>query len=273
MNLQPENLAKGYDSTYRDFDTPLQIEIRTEAYGVDIGQHSWVTLSELQEAIQILKLSSADTLLDFGCGPCGPLTFLVKEIRCNGFGVDISAPALAVGQNRAERMGISSLIQLTEVDGNEPVNFKDGSFNAVVSFDVVLHLRDRDRAFHEIARLLAAKGRFLFTDAGVVTGAVSNEDIRHRSINGFTQFVPSGFNEELLKRCGFRILEQRDRTDGVIQNASGRIRAREKYRSELLAIEGEVRFEQQQKYLETVVNLAERKALSRISYLAEIAGL
>jgi len=272
MSLQPENLAKGYDSTYKEFDTPLQQKIRTEAYGADIGQHSWVTVSELQEATQLLKLSSVDTLLDFGCGPCGPLTFLVNATQCKGFGVDISAPALAVGKNRADRMGLGSLIQLKEIDGNDLIPFKDESFNKIVSFDVVLHLRNRDQAFHEIARLLAQKGQFLFTDAGIVTGVLSNEEIKLRSINGFTQFVPSGFNEDLLQSCGFRILQQQDRTNGVIENASGRIKARNNHRKELLSIEGEVKFEQQQKYLETVVNLAERKALSRISYLAEIAG-
>lgn len=271
MSLQPENLAKGYDSTYKEFDTPLQQKIRTEAYGADIGQHSWVAVPELQEVIQVINLSSSDALLDFGCGPCGPLTFLVNATRCKGFGVDISIPALEVGNNRADRMGISSLIQLKEVDGNEPIPFKDRTFNKVVSFDVVLHLKNRDKAFHEIARVLAPKGQFLFTDAGIVTGALSNEEIKLRSINGFTQFVPNGLNEDLLRNCGFHILQQQDRTDGVIANASGRIKARNNYRRELLSIEGEVKFEQQQKYLETVVNLAERKALSRISYLTEIA--
>jgi SAM-dependent methyltransferase len=210
--------------------------------------------------------------LDFGCGPCGPLTFLVNATQCTGFGIDISAPALVVGKNRADRMGIGALIQLKELDGNKPIPLKDGSFDKVVSFDVVLHLKNRDKAFHEIASLLTPKGQFLFTDAGIITGVLSNEEIKLRSINGFTQFVPSGFNEDLLGKCGFRILEQRDRTNGVIANASGRIKARNNYRKELLSIEGEVKFEQQQRYLETVVNLAERKALSRISYLAEIAG-
>lgn len=215
MNPQPENLAKGYDSTYQEFDTPLQRKIRREAYGEDIGQHSWVTVSELEEARQLLNLSQADILLDFGCGPCGPLTFLVNASRCQGIGVDISAPALAVGKNRADQMGINSLIQLQEVDGNKPIPFENGYFSKIVSFDVVLHLKDRNKAFHEIARTLVPKGQFLFTDAGIVTGVLSNEEIKLRSINGFTQFVPPGFNEELLKNCGFHILEQQDRTSEI----------------------------------------------------------
>ena len=271
MGVEPEKLAKGYDSTYQDFETPLQGKIREEAYGVDIGQHSWVTVAELQEAIESLRLTSSDTLLDFGCGPCGPLTFLVSATKCAGFGVDLSAPALAVGRNRASNMGVDSYIQFGEIDGNDSMPFKNGAFTKVVSFDVVLHLRDREKAFQEIARILVDRGLFLFTDAGVIVGALSDEDIRLRSINGFTQFVPDGYNERLLLESGFRVLRREDRTDGVMTNALGRLRARDKYRDELLLVEGQEKFERQQRYLETVVRLAERKALARLSYLAERA--
>src|SRR5215470_9838554 len=69
-----------YDATYHVFDSPLTRRLREEAYGEDIGQHSWVTAAELREDIPRLRLSVSSRLLDLGCGPCGPLTFIVSAV-------------------------------------------------------------------------------------------------------------------------------------------------------------------------------------------------
>jgi hypothetical protein len=38
---------RGYEKLYEAFDLPLSRQIRREACGEDVGQHSWVTASEL----------------------------------------------------------------------------------------------------------------------------------------------------------------------------------------------------------------------------------
>jgi hypothetical protein len=45
--------------------------------------------------------------------------------------------------------------------------------------------------------LLAPGGKFLFTDAGVITASLSNDEIALRAFHGYTQFVPPGFNERM----------------------------------------------------------------------------
>jgi SAM-dependent methyltransferase len=138
-----------------------------------------------------------------------------------------------------------------------------------MSLDVVLHLRDRLKLFHEVAKLLAPGGRFLFTDAGVVTGSLSNEEVRKRSVHGYTQFVAAGWNERLLESAGFRLIETENRTMSVLKSASGRLAAMQAHRAELSQVLSAAEFEMQQDYLETVVQLSRRGALSRIMYLAE----
>ncbi len=69
--------ADEYEPFYREFDSPLMRQLRREAYGEDIGQHSWVGAAELREDIPRLKLSPGNRLLDLDCGPCGPLTFIL----------------------------------------------------------------------------------------------------------------------------------------------------------------------------------------------------
>jgi hypothetical protein len=126
--------------------------------------------------------------------------------------------------------------------------------------------------FREVARTLSPRGRFLFTDAGVLTGSISDTEVRQRSVHGYTQFAAPGFNEAMLEKAGFRLLETEDRTASVLKNASGRRAARLAHREELERIEGVNEFERQQAYLDTVIAISRRGAVSRTMYLAESRG-
>ena len=269
MTAPPESRADGYESFYREFDSPLMRQVRCEAYGEDIGQHSWVSADELRGDIQRLGLTASSRFLDLGCGPCGPLTFVVSNTRCHGTGLELSPSALQVGRTRAAALGIESRFSVQQADLNESLPFEPRSFDAVVSLDVVLHLLDRAQFFKGVARLLPAGGRFLFTDAGVITGAVSNEDIRKRSVHGYTQFVVAGSNEQLLESARLSLVEREDRTMSVLRNARGRLAAMQAHRAELEQLSGASAVASQQDYLETLVNLSERRAISRIMYLVE----
>jgi SAM-dependent methyltransferase len=255
--------ADNYESFYREFDSPQMRQFRRDAYGEDIGQHSWVDAAELRGDIPRLGLSRSSRLLDLGCGPCGPLTFIIAHVGCHGVGLEQSPTALQIGRERAAALGIESLLSVQVADLNEPLPFEPGSFDAAFSIDVVLHLRNRRGLFNEVARLLRPGGRFLVSDAGVLSGMVSNEEIRMRSMHGFTQFVAPGVNEGLLESAGFRLIETENRTASALRNASGRLAALQAH-PELLA--------KQRDYLETVIALAEHGALSRFMYLAEARG-
>lgn len=259
-----------YEGQYRDFDSPLKRQVRREAYGEDIGQHSWVRVEELRGDILRLRLSRSSRLLDLGCGPGGPLTFILASVGCTGTGVELSSTALDVARARAASLGLAASLAVYEVDLNQPLSFPPASFDAAMSLDVVLHLRDRVTLFREIARLLTPSGRFLFTDAGVITGAVSSDELRSRSAHGYTQFVPAGWNEGLLASAGLRLLETEDRTMSVVTNASGRLAALQAHRTELEAVSSVTEVQAQREYLETVVALARRSAVSRVMYLAEL---
>src|SRR6266851_4972591 len=269
MLIPTDPQSQGYDSPYEEFDSPLKRQLRREAYGEDIGQHSWVTADELQEDVSRLMLSRASRFLDLGCGPGGPLTYVVGQVGCQGCGIDVSAKAIAAGRERVASLGLEGLVSLREADLNQPMPYADGSFDGVISLDVILHLRDRLSAFREIARVLTPAGKFLFTDAGVLTGAISDQEVRLRAIHGHTQFAPPGFNENMLELAGFRLIDSKDRTASLLKSAAGRLKARLSHREELERIEGGSYFERQQRYLETVIELSQRDAVSRWMYLAQ----
>ena len=270
MTIPPPNI--GYDQPYAEFDSPLMRQLRKEAYGEDIGQHSWVTVAELKSDVDRLGLLPSSVVLDLGCGPGGPLVFLLKAIGCSGTGVDLSRAAVDAAHRRAESLGLDKRLTFGQADINAPLPFPDETFAAVVSLDVILHARDRLQVFREVARVLSPGGKFLFTDAGVLTGSISNDEAAARSVHGFTQFCPPGFNERLLAAAGFSLMCTEDRTVSVLGNATGRIAARDAHRGELEELEGSEYFSRQRRYLETVVDLSQRAVLARIMYFCEVAA-
>jgi cyclopropane fatty-acyl-phospholipid synthase-like methyltransferase len=270
MDAFNEPSANCYEALYRDFDSALMRRIRREAYGEDIGQHSWVGVDELRRDTGHLGLTHSSRLLDLGCGPCGPLTFVIASVGCSGTGVELSAAALRLGRARAASLGVEARFALREADLDAPLPLEPRQFDAAMSLDVILHLRDRQRLFHEVARLLRPDGRFMFTDAGIVTGSLSSAEVKSRSPYGFTQFVAPGWNEGLLESAGFRLIETENRTASLLSNARGRLSAIQAHRAELEKVWSTAGFEKQRDYLETVIELSERGALSRVMFLAEV---
>lgn len=258
----------GYDRLYADFDSDVMRRVRAEAYGEDVGQHSWVTAKELDAAIDALALTPSSRLLDVGCGPGGPLTYIASRCRCSAVGMDLSSDAIAAARRRIAELNLEELVSVMPGNADDRLPFPDGSFDAVMAIDVVLHLRNRQDLLREVARVLTARGRLWFTDAGVVTGAVSNEEIGFRSIHGLTQFAPPGFNERAIEQAGLTLLQTDDRTEDLLANAVGRIEARLRHRAEVIRVEGMEQFERQLRYLETVVALAKRGGVSRFAYVA-----
>ena len=243
-------------------------QIRREAYGEDIGQHSWVSADEIRGDIARLQLVPTSRLIDLGCGPAGPLTFILSLVRCRGTGVEVSDAALRVARLRAKSLGVDSLLSLAQADINDPLPFPAETFDAAISVDVILHMRDRSKFLKEAARVLRPGGRLLFTDAGVLTGAISNDEARRRIVHGYTHFVAPGENEKLIASQGLRLIETEDRTATSLANASGRLAALQAHRGELEPQLG-TGLASQIDYLETVAELARRRALSRIMYLSE----
>ena len=269
MSGSSDGEGDAYKSVYRRFNDPLSRKLREEAYGEDIGQHSWVTADELRADITRLCIRAEHRVLDLGCGPGGPLTFVVRATGCSGVGLDVSDEAVEAARVRAFEAGVGSRITFHQADLDKTIDAK-GPFDAAFSLDVVLHLRNRLKCFRDVARLLKPGGRFLFTDASVLTAPISNAEFALRSGHGHTQIVPDGYNEEALAAAGLRVMEREDRTASALKNAEGRLRARLSHRAEIEALEGTAAFEQQQRYLECVAALSARRALSRIMYLTEV---
>lgn len=268
----PKPDAAHYDANYGNFESDLYSAIRREAYGEDIGQNSWLTANEQDRFLPYLTLSSGKELLDVGCGAGGPAIRIARQSGCSVVGIDVHAEAIAAAQSLAAKHGVGPRTRFLRVSASEPPPFADGAFDAITCIDAINHFPGRPAVVAAWARMLKPSSRLLFTDPITVTGPLSKDEIALRSSAGFFLFVPAGYDERVLAESGLRLLVREDATENMARIAEKRGQARSSREEVLRKIEGDVKYEQQQKFLDVAARMAAEGRLSRFLYVAEKPG-
>jgi SAM-dependent methyltransferase len=208
-------------------------------------------------------------VLEVGSGSGGPAVHLASARGCRVTGVDINEHGIVNGRRIAAERGLTDRVAFEHVDASRPLPFGAASFDVVLSNDSMCHIANRRAVLDDWHRLLRPGGRLLFTDAMVVTGLLSQEEIAARSSIGFYYFLPRGENERLIEEAGFQLLAVDDLTAGAELIAQRWHAARAKRRAALVAREGEANFAGLQRFLECVHRVSLERRLSRFGYLAE----
>ncbi|HEX6334005.1 MAG TPA: methyltransferase domain-containing protein [Flavisolibacter sp.] len=257
-----------YDTTYRHAAEDLYREIRQEAFGMDIGQTSWLTAVEYRTCFSLLQLTSGMHVLEVAPGTGGPAVFMVQETGCHVTGMDINAEGVLNARHLAREHQLEEKLTFLQGDAAAVLPFKNAEFDAVVCIDAINHLDNRPAVLSEWHRVLKPGGRLLYTDPVVVTGIVSNEELAVRSSIGFFLFSPPGENERLLQAAGFHDIAVHDVT-GNMEHTSGKwAAARDKRKEQLMQFEEETNFNGLQAFLDMVHRLSGERRLSRMLFNA-----
>jgi len=257
-----------YDTAYSHYRNAAEAAVRQATYGEDIGQSSWMTASEWLQFASQAGVSARSSVLEVGCGSGGPAVYLAERLGCNITGVDINEHGVINARTLAADRGVAERARFERTDANQPLPFAPASFDAVISNDAMCHIADRASTLADWYRLLRPGGRMLFTDALVVTGPVSHEELATRSSIGFYLFVPPGINEQLIRAAGFELLRADDVTESAANIAARWHGARVRYRAELMGHEGAANYAGLQRFLACVRLLSDERRLSRFCYLA-----
>ena len=258
-----------YDNVYGDYQSRAEAAVRLETYGTDIGQSSWMTETEWLGFADRLRLQGTSHVLEVGSGSGGPAVHLAALRGCRVTGVDINQNGVGNGERLAADRGIADRVKFLAVDASQPLPFADATFDAVVSNDAMCHIQNRLDVLADWHRVVKPRGRILFTDAMIITGLVSHEELAVRSSIGFYLFLPPGENERLIAEAGFTLLGSEDLTPAAAAIARRWHDARERHRPELTRREGDANFAGLQRFLAVVHRLSAEGRLSRYGYLAE----
>lgn len=261
-----------YDGEYGNYDSDIYRHVRMETYGVDFGQTSWVTTEESEQIPNMLGLSSNSSVLEIGCGSGAYALYLAQTVGCSVTGLDINALGIRNASQLALDSGLDRQVRFEVCDVSLPLPFADETFDAVFSNDVLCHVPGRPSLIAEMYRVLKpGVGRLLFSDALIIGGIVSQEEIATRSSIGFYLFSPPGENERLMQQAGFSHIETQDTTEHAARTAARWHGARQKYKDRLIVVEGELKWAGLQRFLSCVQALTMERRLLRLLYQAQKA--
>jgi SAM-dependent methyltransferase len=260
-----------YNTYYDKFAADAQMAVRLETYGEDVGQSSWMTADELRHFIDQLAIEASTRVLEVGSGSGGPALFVAAETGCAVVGVDVNEFGVRNANELAAARGIERA-SFRVIEPGTPLSFENEVFDVVFSNDVICHIPERQSALKEWHRVLKPDGRMLFTDALVITGIVSHEEIAQRSAVGPYFYVPPGENERMIEAAGFKLLEVEDLTPACVTIANRWHTARENHRDALIGLEGHENFEGLQDFLACTHTLTSEGRLSRFAFRAKKAA-
>jgi SAM-dependent methyltransferase len=257
-----------YDHAYGNYQLELYRAVRTETYGEDLGQTSWVSTDESRAIPKLLQLTGDSNVLEIGCGSGQYAVKVAETIGCSITGLDVNPNAIETANQIARTNKEGLRARFLQSDASEPLAFGDGSFDAAFANDVMCHIPGRERVLGELFRVLKPGGRLLFSDALVIGGVVSHEEIATRSAIGYYLFSPPGENERLLQGAGFTLVTANDTSAQVAVIANLWYEARQRRAADLTAAEGESSFGGVQRFLDCVYTLTSERRLRRYVYVA-----
>ena len=261
-----------YNNAYGDYAPDTYLHVRIETYGEDFGQTSWVTTEESEKIPLLLDLRRDSSALEIGCGSGGYALNLADKVGCQIVGLDINESGIRSAKQIAQMRALGSRARFEQCDASKNLPFDDATFDAAFSNDVLCHVPGRLAVLVETLRVLKPGGRMLFSDALVIGGMISHEEIATRSSIGFYVYSPPGENERLMEQAGFCGIRTTDTTENATQIAKKWHEAREKRKEELVTAEGNANFEGLQRFLSCVHTLTRERRLLRYLYFASKAS-
>ena len=227
-----------------------------------------MTTEESQEIPQLLGLTRDSFVLEIGCGSGGYALHLAEKLGCQIVGLDINEPGIRSAKELAQTRALGSRARFEQCDASKNLPFDDETLDAAFSNDVLCHVPGRLDVLVEMFRVLKPEGRMLFSDALVIGGMISAEEIATRSSIGFYFYSPPGENERLLEQVGFCGIRTTDTTENAARISKKWHDAREKRKAELVTAEGNANFEGLQRFLSCVHTLTSERRLLRYLYFA-----
>ncbi|MFC5719496.1 methyltransferase domain-containing protein [Streptomyces gamaensis] len=110
-----------------------------------------------------LRVGPGARVLDLGCGTGAPGVRTARRTGAHVTGVSVSAEQIRRAEALAEGAGLAGRMTFRQANALE-LPFPDGSFDAVLALESIIHMPDRGRVLAEAGRVLRPGGRIVLTD-------------------------------------------------------------------------------------------------------------
>jgi ubiquinone/menaquinone biosynthesis C-methylase UbiE len=173
------------------FQKQQQVYDKTWENGIKAGKEQRGNLDlNLEFLKRIGLIKSGKRVLEVGCG-IGSIADNLYQQGCRVVGTDISNSAIEYGRKKYADVDL-------KVGVAEILEFEDASFDIVLSFDVLEHLKDVDGHLNEVVRVLDERGCYLLQTPNKYFNSVY-ETVKTRSLK-WKQYHPSLHTAGQIKR-------------------------------------------------------------------------
>ncbi len=117
--------------------------------------------TEGADTLRKMGIRSGQHILDFGCGPGRYTIPLAQVVRPNGRVIAVDSNPLAIFRlhRQLDRWKLTDSVTVARGDGGKAIrDIAPGSLDAVLFFDVIQHVKDRNLLFEQVHRILKPSG-------------------------------------------------------------------------------------------------------------------
>ncbi len=218
---------KAINDQYGQNDLGIKILAVLQSKGIDTTKLIQETLASFEELhlrgrsstielAQEVGLTEKMNVLDIGCGIGGPARTLVSKFGCNVTGIDICNEFCRAADLINERLGYTDNIEIRQGDALD-MPFNSNIFDIVFIQHVSMNIKNKERLFSEIYRLLRPKGRLAINT--ICAGSVEHIHFpvfwaNNPSISFLS--LPNDLRQ-IISENGFRELSWTDNTKKIIE--------------------------------------------------------
>lgn len=175
----------------------------------DFDQDHYGGVAAVQALARRIGATPGGRVLDIGAGLGGPARFLATRYACRVVAVELHAGRASSALRLNRRVGLAGVVQVVRADARR-LPFRNGSFDACISQETLLHVDDKAAVLADCRRVLAPGGRLAFSD-WIATGRLDDGERRrlHDWMAATTLQTADGYRL-LLGRAGFRDIDVDD---------------------------------------------------------------
>ena len=262
----------------------IENELRARGIGCDdaIDPHVLSSLDSMhyegddaiRAAIKSLDLSSTSRVLDIGSGFGGPARVLAAEAKCSVVAMELQQDIHKMATSLTKRCHFDDLVSHVHGDilncNLSAIGAGPGSFDAVVSWLVFLHISDKHSLFTKCNEMLKAEGGKLFCDDFFMVKPFTLEQKRSLQNDVYCADLPSKQEYiEQLERCGFYNITFEDRTAPWTLYVNERLKEFVANKERFEKIPGEAPYKHLLHFYTSIVNLFNSGCLGGVRITAE----
>ena len=173
-------------------------------------------LDATRELAAQMELSPGLHILDVGSGIGGPARYFAAEHQCKVTGVDLTEEFVSVARSLTRRTKLDHLVQFVRASALD-LKFDPGSFDRAYMIHVGMNIADKAGVFREVRRVLKPGGKFAVFDFVRSSDFPISYPVPWASSEETSFVVAKGSYREALEKAGFRVEQERVRTDFAIE--------------------------------------------------------